>query len=66
MKRRNFLQKASLSTIGVVASASVVACNTDKEKNNSGRIVNSTSVETHSNRYVECTKCNSQSMGGFA
>ena len=44
MKRRNFLQKASLSTIGVVASASVVACKSDKEKNNSGSIVNSTSV----------------------
>ena len=45
MKRRNFLQKASLSTFGVVASASVVACNTDKEKNNVSSIVNSTSVE---------------------
>jgi len=45
MKRRNFLQKASLSTIGVVASASVVACNADKEKNNSGSIVNSINVE---------------------
>ena len=32
MKRRNFLQKASLSTIGVVASAYVVACNTDNIK----------------------------------
>ena len=45
MKRRNFIQKASLSTFGVVASASVVACNTDKEKNNVSSIVNSTSVE---------------------
>ena len=45
MKRRNFLQKASLSTIGVVASASVVACNADKEKNNSSSNVNSTSVK---------------------
>ena len=39
MKRRNFLQKASLSTISVVASASVVACKADLEKNNS---INST------------------------
>ncbi|MDA8952068.1 isoaspartyl peptidase/L-asparaginase, partial [Flavobacteriaceae bacterium] len=45
MKRRNFIQKASLSTFGVVASASVVACNTDKEKNNVSSIVNSTSLE---------------------
>ena len=45
MKRRNFIQKASLSTFGVVASASVVTCNTDKEKNNVSSIVNSTSVE---------------------
>ena len=45
MKRRNFLQKASLSTIGVVASASVVACNADKEKNNISSNVNSTNVK---------------------
>ena len=45
MKRRNFLQKASLSTIGVVGSASVVACNADKEKNNSSSIINSTRVK---------------------
>lgn len=31
MKRRNFLQKASLSTIGVVASASVAGCKPQKE-----------------------------------
>ena len=45
MKRRNFLQKASLSTISVVASASVVACKTDLEKNNSSNKVHSTSVK---------------------
>ena len=45
MKRRNFLQKASLSTVGVVASASVVACNADKEKSNSSSNVNSTRVK---------------------
>jgi N4-(beta-N-acetylglucosaminyl)-L-asparaginase len=45
MKRRNFLQKASLSTIGVVASASVVACNADKEKINISSNVNSTNVK---------------------
>ena len=45
MKRRNFLQKASLSTIGVVASASVVACNADKEKNDISSNVNSTNVK---------------------
>ena len=45
MKRRNFLQKASLSTISVVASASVVACKADLEKNNSSNKVHSTSVK---------------------
>ena len=45
MKRRNFLHKASLSTIGVVASASVVACKSDIEKNNSSGNVNSTRVK---------------------
>ena len=45
MKRRNFLQKASLSTIGVVASASVVACKSNIEKNNSSSNVNTTSVK---------------------
>ena len=45
MKRRNFIQKASLSTFGVVASPSVVACNADKEKNNVSSNVNSTNVK---------------------
>ena len=45
MKRRKFIQKASFSTFVVVASASVDACNTDKEKNNVSSIVNSTNVE---------------------
>ena len=40
MKRRNFLQKASLSTIGEVEFDSVVAWNATKETNNSGSIVN--------------------------
>ncbi len=33
MKRRNFLQKASLTSLGVMASASVTSCKTKKEDN---------------------------------